>query len=168
MQRNQTPRRQHLIVQMKLVRTIAAAGLLVACGKSTTTQAPQRKWTPLHTAADAGDIVAIDSIAKRQPDLINAPEVGDHTPLHVAVASGKREAVEHLLQDGANLESRDVCRWTPLHMAVDNNRREILEFLLAKGADVNAKDCRGQTPLALALKEHRDDIARILRQHGGA
>lgn len=152
---------------MKLALTIVALALLIACSKSTTPRAPQREWTPLHAAADAGDVAAIDRIAKRQPDLINAPEAGDHTPLHVAVASGKREAVVHLLLDGANLESRDVCRWTPLHMAVDNNRKEIVEFLLARGADVNAKDCHGQTPLALALKERRDDIARILRQRGG-
>jgi cytohesin len=152
---------------MKLVWTIGVAGLLLACSKSTTSRVSQREWTPLHAAADAGDVVAIDRIAKRQPDLINAPEAGDHTPLHVAIARGKREAVEHLLQDGANLEARDVCRWTPLHMAVDNNRKEIVEFLLARGADVNARDCHGKTPLALALKEHRDDIVRILRQHGG-
>ena len=167
-QRNQAARRQHLIAGMKFVWIIVTAGLLVACGQSNTSRVPQREWTPLHAAADAGDVNAIDRIAKRRPDLINAPEVGDHTPLHVAVASGKREAVEHLLQDGANLEARDVCRWTPLHMAVDNNRKEIVEFLLLRGADINAKDCHGQTPLALALKEHRDDIARVLRQHGAS
>ena len=146
---------------------MAALALLVACGKSTTSHIPQREWTRLHAAADAGDVAAIDDIAKRQPDLIDAPEAGDHTPLHVAVASGQGEAVKHLLLDGANLEARDVCRWTPLHMAVDHNRQEIIEFLLAKGADVNAKNCHGQTPLALALKEHHDDIVRTLRQHGG-
>jgi ankyrin repeat protein len=152
---------------MKLARTIAATALLVACSKPTTNPIQQREWTPLHTAADAGDVAAIDRITKRQPGLIDAPEAGDHTPLHVAVASGRREAVAHLLLNGADLEARDVCRWTPLHMAVDNNRQEIIEFLLAKGADVNAKDCHGQTPLALALKHGHEDIARTLRQHGG-
>ncbi len=152
---------------MKLLRIVAAAVLLFACGKSNTSHMPQREWTPLHAAADAGNVAAIDNIARSQPGLINAPEVGDHTPLHVAVASGKSEAVKHLLLDGANLEARDVCRWTPLHMAVDHNRKEIIEFLLAKGADVNAKDCHGQTPLVLALKHGHEDVAVILRQHGG-
>lgn len=152
---------------MKLFLAITATALLVGCSKPTTSPIQQRGWTPLHTAADAGDVAAIDDIAKRQPGLVNAPEAGDHTPLHVAVASGRSEAVKHLLLDGANLEARDICRWTPLHMAVDNNRKEIVELLLAKGADVNAKDCHGQTPLALALKHGHEDIALVLRQHAG-
>ena len=152
---------------MRLALAITIAALLLGCSQSSTDRVQQHEWTSLHTAADAGDVSLIDHLAKQHPDWINAPEAGDHTPLHVAVASGKLLAVEHLLQDGANLEARDVCRWTPLHMAVDNNRPDILEFLLVKGADVNAKDCHNQTPLALALKEHRDNIAALLRRYGG-
>jgi ankyrin repeat protein len=152
---------------MKLLLAIAAAVLLVACSKPNASKLQQHEWTPLHTAADAGDVAAIEHIAKLQPALIDAPEVGDHTPLHVAVASGQRDAVTCLLQKGADLEARDVCGWTPLHMAVGNNRKEIIELLLTKGADVNAKDCHGQTPLALALKRKQEDMAAVLRAHSG-
>lgn len=152
---------------MKLVLAIAATALLVACSKPNASKVQQHEWTPLHTAADAGNVAAIERIAKFQPALIDAPEVGDHTPLHVAVASGQRDAVTCLLQNGANLEAHDVCGWTPLHMAVGNNRKEIIELLLTRGADVNAKDCHGQTPLALALKRNHEDMAVVLRAHAG-
>ena len=152
---------------MKLLLAIAATALLVACSKPNTSNFPQREWTPLHTAADAGNVAAIERIAKSQPASIDAPEVGDHTPLHVAVASGRRDAVTCLLQNGANLEARDICGWTPLHMAVGNNRKEIVELLLTRGADVNAKDCHDQTPLALALKNNHEDVAVIIRAHAG-
>ena len=152
---------------MRLGLAIVVTALSVACTKPNGGHLRQKEWTPLHTAADAGDVASIDRIAKDQPGSVDAPETGGHTPLHVAAAGGRRDAVARLLQHGANLEAHDVCGWTPLHIAIDNNRKEIVELLLTKGADVNAKDCRGQTPLALALKRGHEDIAFALRQRGG-
>ena len=150
---------------MKLLLAIAATGLLIGCSKPG--NVPRNDWTSLHTAADVGDVAAIDRISKRQPALIDAGEAGDHTPLHVAAAGGQCAAAAHLLQQGASLEAQDVCGWTPLHIAAANNRLDIVKLLLAQGADVNAKDRHGQTPLPLALKYGHQDIARALRQQGG-
>ena len=92
------------------------------------------------------------------------------TPLHAAVASGKRRKVKKLLRKNkklVNRSSRDG--WTPLHVAVGlsgENRDKvdkILKTLLGAGADRNARNKDGWTPMHVAAALHHDHTASIMQ-----
>jgi len=84
-------------------------------------------------------------------------------PLHVAAQEGHNQVIELLIDNGADVNSKDGDEGTPLHMAAANGHKGIAELLIVKGADVNAKIVDGGTPLDYAEAE----IADLLRKHGG-
>jgi len=59
------------------------------------------------------------------------------TPLHLACKKGSLEAIELLLTNGANIESRDHRSWTSLHYAAYNNHPKCINKLLKWEADVD-------------------------------
>lgn len=60
------------------------------------------------------------------------------------------EAIDLLINAGADLHARDFKGNTPLHLAVNYGSREIMAALLAKGADTEAVNRDGSTPLMAA------------------
>lgn len=99
------------------------------------------------------------------------------TPLHVAIIEGKEKwhdvcfrlsilglsflwfshvdkgkLAEGLMQNGANLNSKDFRGSTPLHIAVQKESENMAEILVRNGADINAKDILESTPLHIAIK----------------
>uniref|UniRef100_A0A1X7V878 Uncharacterized protein n=1 Tax=Amphimedon queenslandica TaxID=400682 RepID=A0A1X7V878_AMPQE len=64
----------------------------------------------------------------------------NRTPLHVAVECKRIDAVQWLLDKGANLELRDIAGATPLIYAAYNGHIQVVAVLLEKGADVVASD----------------------------
>lgn len=87
-------------------------------------------------------------------------------PLHKAVGTGGKAAIEALLAGGANVNSRGAYGYTPLGTAAALGEKEIAELLLAKGADVNARTLYGQTPLHSAAYHGRLGIAELLLAKG--
>jgi len=62
-----------------------------------------------------------------------------NTPLHHAVMANQREAVEFLLEHGANIEATAHYEKTPLYYAVEDYNFEMVKLLVEKGANVNTK-----------------------------
>ena len=73
-------------------------------------------------------------------------------PLNVAAKEGNLDEVKRLIEEGANIEVRDVSKSTPLYNAVDGGNREVVEFLISKGANVNVNCESGRTPLHRATE----------------
>ncbi len=89
----------------------------------------------LQIAASKGNCYEIIRQISKGADINNS--IGSHvTPLHYAVASGKKEAIEILLLLGAKRNSRDVYGNTALISAVRNNDLEIAELLIRYGASI--------------------------------
>lgn len=86
--------------------------------------------------------------------------------LHEAVANGDVEAARRLLDQGADIESRDPGSGaSPLHYAVMKGRMPMIDLLLSRGADVNSRTRNGTTPLHTAALYARLEIAeRLLEQ----
>nr|XP_018904994.1 PREDICTED: uncharacterized protein LOC109035712 isoform X2 [Bemisia tabaci] len=109
-------------------------------------------------------------LATAGPDLKYRHDEGG-TLLHFAVKRKQLRLVEMLLEDGANLESKNKRGETPLLLAVKtlsgNVSPLILTRLLESGANVNAEDAKGATPFLVALKRQKStDLIRILIDNG--
>ena len=68
-----------------------------------------------------------------------------------AICKGDAEAVEHLLEEGVNKESR-YKGITPLLAAVFRGQVEVVKVLLTAKVNVNAGDEDGFTPLLVAAQ----------------
>ena len=53
-----------------------------------------------------------------------------------------------LLEEGAELETKDKYGRTPLLCAVENGHEAVVELLLEKGAELETKDSYSLTPLS--------------------
>ncbi|XP_016363419.1 tankyrase, TRF1-interacting ankyrin-related ADP-ribose polymerase b [Sinocyclocheilus anshuiensis] len=120
----------------------------------------------LFEACRNGDV----SRVKRLVDSVNvnAKDMAGRksTPLHFAAGFGRRDVVEHLLQTGANVHSRDDGGLIPLHNACSFGHAEVVSLLLCSGADPNARDNWNYTPLHEAAIKGKIDVCIVLLQHG--
>jgi ankyrin repeat protein len=89
------------------------------------------------------------------------------TPLHAACSRGRKDIIELLLANKADVNATDIRKDTPLHMAAQAGHQDIVELLLANKADVNAKNNNGSTPLDEAAKKGHKDVVELLRRNGG-
>ncbi|KAI9996764.1 hypothetical protein PInf_000026 [Phytophthora infestans] len=90
-------------------------------------------------------------------------------PIHRAAMFGNIRAVELLLEEGADPNTRDANKWTPLHYCADEAtpRHLIIAQLLvesSKRVDVNAKSLKGRSPLHIAIRS----INHNTRNNNGA
>jgi len=86
--------------------------------------------------------------------------------LHDACAKGSVGDVQSLLDQGADINGRDVNHGTPLFVALLDGNLEMAKVLIQHGADVNCRDKFGWTPLMLASQFGYRDIAELLLDHG--
>jgi ankyrin repeat protein len=142
-----------IAVQMNLPRSVK---LLVEHGAD-----PNRRIFPNLPAARPGDVRGPYS----QLEML---------PIIYAARIGAQEALEALIEAGAEINAKDGDAATALHQAVENRQLKTMEWLIANGADVNAKDVWGRTPLAyiLSIPGHshpgsaEQRIKTLLEKHG--
>src|SRR5262245_21817443 len=83
-------------------------------------------------------------------------------PMFDAVAAGDRAALEQILANGGNDDSRTRDQATPLISAALSDQPAIEELLLRKGADVMARNSGGFTALHAAAYSGSLPIAKLL------
>jgi ankyrin repeat protein len=120
--------------------------------------------TPLHVAADRGDIAKARLLLDSKAD-VNAETEDGATPLFFAMVQGHRDFCQFLLERGARLDLYSACGLgkrseaasvleanpglanqkdrrlgrTPLFWAARNGEARLMELLLDKGATVNVR-----------------------------
>jgi ankyrin repeat protein len=101
----------------------------------------------INTAGSASGLV-------RQPGL---------TPLMAAAEKGRTDAVNFLIEQGADLDAADPQGWTAVMHAISRQRSEILKLLLKAGASavVSGAD-ENTTPLHLAATGARPELVATL------
>ena len=118
--------------------------------------------TPLHYAADDGDVARVKELLATGLDARAADDDG-WTPLHFAAQKYAAEVVQLLLQAGAAVDPRNAQGNTPLFKAVFNSRGngDVIKLLRANGADPFAKNAHGVSPLKLARTIANFDVRQF-------
>ena len=87
-------------------------------------------------------------------------------PIHTAALNGFADIVSILIENGANIESKDKGDFVPLHFAAREGRYQVVKLLLEKGAQVDSKTRWDQTPLQLAIEKRHHNESILLIQYG--
>ncbi|XP_066457792.1 arf-GAP with coiled-coil, ANK repeat and PH domain-containing protein 2 isoform X2 [Eleutherodactylus coqui] len=91
------------------------------------------------------------------------PKENNATPLIQAVFGGSLVACEFLLQNGANVNHRDMKGRGPLHHATVLGHTGQVCLFLKRGANQHATDEDGKDPLSIAVEAANADIVTLLR-----
>jgi prefoldin subunit 5 len=87
------------------------------------------------------------------------------TPLHSAIKSGDKRAVELMVQNGVGINLMDGG-YSPLHRAIEADHLDIAALLIRFGADVNIRDKEGYTSLHKSIEANKIDSVLFLLQNG--
>ena len=126
--------------------------------------------TVLHVAAVNGDKEGMALLFK-EGVLADSKDSAGCTPLHYlagAVAAKKErdhELVGLLVNNGADVNTRDNKGFTALIIASEWGRSEVARLLIEKGADINTQNIEGASALLVASVMGHTDIVRW-RLHG--
>lgn len=119
-------------------------------------------WTPVHVAVVESSVEMVKHVLDVATshqfqdtgfDIDSARSDDGATSLIHAVRVGSREAVELLLDYGANIHTTDHMEGSALHSAVAGGYTELVRDLIRRGADVNARH-RGGAPYAVLDAVH--------------
>ena len=80
------------------------------------------------------------------------------TLLHITIRRDRRDMVEYLLDNGADIDKTDGVGWTPLMEAIMDDMPELVKYLVEKGADKTIANQRGATAPMLAQKFGREHM----------
>ena len=168
--------------------------LLISKGADVNTK-EQMNYTPLHKAAmnghyeiakllvDAGANVNVEDSHNRTP-LYNAVLAGHkdvagllagnqaYVPfpdLHFSAFMGDLAKVKKIIEEGADVDSKDGQGRTILLFTALGGSKQVVEFLVDKGADINATAPTGTaviTPLDHAIRFGHTDAVAVLLAHG--
>ncbi len=123
-------------------------------------------WLILHRKTRAEALPMLKLLLKNGADGDKAANLWGETPLMVAAKADFPEAMQLLLDKGADVTRLSNFRETALHFAARHYTVETIHILLDHGADINAPDRIGQTALHIAAHHNRRDVVKTLVAHG--
>jgi ankyrin len=106
--------------------------------------------TALHYAVRYNQVVLMDYLLSALKIDVNCKNELSETPLHLAAACGRKEAVECLLRHEAKIDALDKLKRPPLHWAFLSKNVGTITALLDAGANVKVKNTNGETALHIA------------------
>ncbi|KAE8728006.1 putative E3 ubiquitin-protein ligase XBOS31 [Hibiscus syriacus] len=117
------------------------------------------------SAVKVGDIETVESLLKREPNLLYHKTVYErHSALHIAAANGQIEILDMLLEKSVNPDVLNRHKQTPLTLAAMHGKISCVERLIEAGANILMFDSlHGRTCLHYAAYYgHFDCLQAIL------
>jgi ankyrin repeat protein len=126
---------------------------------------------------EAGGKISIDHLKTmrwREIDVYNRvkeacdPAYAVPFSLLASIRNSTPDEVKKLIQDGADVNAKDMDEVTPLMLAARFNKNsEVLSVLIDRGAEIDARNYRGWTPLMFASRFNENpEILRVLVDRG--
>ena len=100
--------------------------------------------------------------------LVNGRDSMGIAPLHWASFHGHLEAIELLLDAGANIDARDGDQSTPLIWAAFFGQPTAVRLLIDREADLEIKNASGETAAAAVARPWSDEVAGVTAWIAGA
>ncbi|CAF4381737.1 unnamed protein product [Rotaria socialis] len=114
--------------------------------------------TPVHLASSQGSIETLKIMFNCQSELkskvIRMADIQGMTPLHKAAMGDHVDAIELLLEEGADIDARDVCKRTPLLVAALKSSVQAVCYLLSKNASIMYRDEADQNLLHFIIMQN--------------
>eukprot|EP00287_Rhodomonas_sp_CCMP768_P018222 CAMPEP_0202821766 /NCGR_PEP_ID=MMETSP1389-20130828/10596_1 /ASSEMBLY_ACC=CAM_ASM_000865 /TAXON_ID=302021 /ORGANISM="Rhodomonas sp., Strain CCMP768" /LENGTH=226 /DNA_ID=CAMNT_0049494587 /DNA_START=2 /DNA_END=682 /DNA_ORIENTATION=- len=130
----------------------------------TPTDAMKELSTQLRESACRGRTDELRQLAKQGADINKGDPAGEYAAAHWAALMGKTEALDALIELGANLSAITMYHRTPLHYAAHEGNDECVRSLLRAGASTEVKDRDEATPAMLAKMAGKDSTFKLLCQ----
>lgn len=155
------------------MRTLAATVLLALATATATLPVPAQvpptateaaALHGLHAAAHQGDLAAIQRLAANKAAL-EARDGAGRTPLHVATFARQHQAVQALLQAGADHAALEQGRYDAVTIAAVADDGKTLRVLLAGGASAGLTTSRydGTALIAAAHLGHEGVVRQLIK-----
>ncbi len=122
--------------------------------------------TSVHDDVARGDMDALTQKIEREPELLESRNALGKTPLHYAVTFAQKEAMEFLIEQGADVSAPDGTGLTPLHVAAIIDVPGAARLLVDAGAALEAKDNFGDTPMHSAAMHGSLRVLEFLLARG--
>jgi ankyrin repeat protein len=125
----------------------AVVDVLLQAGADACLCSSLKRMTALHIAAMAGSAGCCESLLARADILLGERDVNGWTALMYAAYHGCLNAVQLLLQHGADIATVDIKGNNALMLAARASNIAVAQLLLDHGADLRSTDSKGQTAL---------------------
>ncbi|KAF6801170.1 ankyrin repeat protein [Colletotrichum sojae] len=122
--------------------------------------------TVSHVAALVGEILVAESLFGEGTFNTKSRDREMQRPLHLAARNGHTDMVAFLLEQGAEMNTKDSSGYTPLHVAANRGHTEMVAYLIEQKAEMEARDFHSQTPLHLAAAEGNTETVVYLIEQG--
>ena len=127
------------------------------------------KRSPLHAAAEAGDLTRVQALVAAGADIDERQyyvDYGSCTPLLHAVEKGHVTVTRYLIERGADKEATNWVGKTPLVVAAMEGHIEVVRMLIEHGVNKEAAICGGLTALMHACVYGHVAVVEYLLEQG--
>ena len=181
------------IGEPQMLRGLRQLALILAlvCGAS------RLHASPLHDAAQAGDLAQAGLLIMDDPSAVNVRDKRGFTPLSMAAQSGHVAVVKLLVEKGAAVDAKvnypgapapvvafyadpatvklltikaplKALGATPLYIAAKEGHVAVAKVLLDNGAAIDAKADDAGAPLSIAARNGHLEMVKLLLEQGAA
>ena len=123
--------------------------------------------TPLHYAAQTGQIKVMQWLTERGADVNDVSGPSGLSPLMQAIEFKQSDAALWLMNNGADINYRMQAGVTPLGHAVSTGSLSIAAALLKRGADPSVRLYDQYTLQQAAVELNNDAMLALLKQYPG-
>ena len=126
-------------------------------------------WTPLMYACWMNKPETAKLLVQNGA-LIDVPTCSEETMLMYFCSSelyGNKEAIEILVDLGAEINYEDKHGYTPLSSAIVHHKNESIDLLIERGADINYVNKRGSNILSKAIISECEKVIKLILEQDG-
>ena len=117
--------------------------------------------TILHYAVELNNYDVVEFLVFKDVELSRKGGIYYGTALQDAIFYGHLKVAKLLIQNGTNLDIKNIDGDTALHIATKNEYTDIVELLLANGASKHIQNAQGLTPYDLVPSFSRENSKRL-------